>query len=146
MTPDRQVSMTRSATDYSPVLAQTGLFSSLLPEELQLLAGTIESIALSRGQCLMREGDPGDCLYVVVEGRLRITQRSDSGEEVQLDLIGPGNSVGEIALLTGERRSASAYAERDSILLSLAGETLERLRQTSPRLVTRDWHKLRTLR
>jgi len=137
VTPDRQVSATRSAMDYSSVLAQTDLFSSLLPEELQLLAGNIESIALSRGQCLMREGDPGDCLYVVLEGHLRITQRSDSGEEVQLDLIGPGGSVGEIALLTGERRSASAYAERDSVLLSLARENLERLRQTCPQLVAR---------
>ncbi len=85
----------------------------------------------------MREGHPGDCLYVVLEGRLRITQRSAGGEEVQLDLIGPGNSVGEFALLTGERQDASVYAESDSVLLSLARETLEQLRETSPHLVAR---------
>ncbi|MGH8582772.1 MAG: cyclic nucleotide-binding and patatin-like phospholipase domain-containing protein [Gammaproteobacteria bacterium] len=123
--------------DSTPCLAQTELFSGLSPAELRRLTEHMQSVVLTRGQTLVRQGDPGDSLYVVLEGRLLVTQRTDRGTEVQLERIGPGNSVGEIAFLTGEQRSASVYAETDATVLGLSRESFERFCLSSPDLVTR---------
>lgn len=62
------------------------------------------------GSVIFREGDPGDALYVVVEGNVRIALLSPQGEEATVAMLGPGEFVGDLALLDGLPRSASAIA------------------------------------
>jgi NTE family protein/lysophospholipid hydrolase len=97
----------------------------------------MELVILSEGRHLIRQGSAGDSLYVVLEGQLEITQTADHGEAVQLRVVRPGGSVGELALLTGERRSASVRAYPDAVVARFGREAIDQLRLEHPDAFTR---------
>ncbi len=94
------------------------LLAGASEEALADLAADARPFRLLAGDWLLREGDKAEDLYVVVRGRLRVVAQSGS-EERTLRILGPGASIGELALLTGAPRSASVQAVRDSTLLRL---------------------------
>jgi len=94
---------------------------------LEKLEGEVQWTTLPRGANLMKQGQAGDCLYLVVSGRLRVFAWRDDGSEVKIAEIGPGESVGEMALLSGELRSANVEAIRDCELLQLSKTGFDRL-------------------
>jgi CRP-like cAMP-binding protein len=113
--------------------ALRGFFADLPPERLDDVAAEVEWVTIPRGARLFREGEAGDALYLVVSGRLQIvTERSD-GHELRLGDVGPGESVGEMALLSGEARMASARAEEDAELLRLSRVGFEALLAAHPK-------------
>ncbi len=132
MNSDQPLHENPSPTDCIRFLAETDLFSALTTAEVESLARHMAVRTLSEGQFLIRQGEPGDSLYLVFSGRLQVTQRNARGEEIPLTLIGPGQGVGEIALLTGERRSASVYCVQDAVLFALPKPAFEQFQQTSP--------------
>jgi len=82
--------------------------------------GQPEEVVLVAGDVLFRQGDPGDLVYMVEEGRVEIVrERADGGEDV-LTHVGPGNYFGELAPLFGIRRSATARAEAHTRLTSMS--------------------------
>ena len=113
------------------VLSGTALFGALDPDALASVMGELEPKSLEGGQVLFRQGDPGDALYVVLSGRLRV-ERTDRGRERVVREVGRGESVGELALLTGAPRTASARAVRDAELLRLSRERFEALVRAHP--------------
>jgi NTE family protein len=114
----------------------TETFLERLPQEVRL---QIEShgtrVELAAGEWLFRQGDEADAMYVVQSGRLDIVVDGNPVRE-----LGPGAELGELALLTGGRRSGSARARRDSILLALGRRqflgTLERSSTTAIAVAT----------
>lgn len=94
------------------------LFRGLGKPALERLATDARAVTLRGGDYLFRSGDAADRLFVVRAGRLRVLVEHDDGPRVVREL-GPGDVLGELALLTGSPRSASARAVRDSELLSL---------------------------
>ena len=137
MEADQADRVKQTALEWLPVLAGMDLFSDLAPSELQLVAREMELISLSQGQFLIRQDDPGDSLYVILEGQFLVTRRNDRGEEVHLNRVDPGTCVGEIALVTGERRSASVRADRDSIVARLGKDAVEHARRMAPQVAAR---------
>ena len=101
----------------------------------------LEILHLSGGEWLIRQGEEGDALYLLVQGRLRAVVKNpdatNEDEPVFLGEIVPGDSVGEISLLTGHPRSASIQAIRDSILVRIDRASFERLASQHPALVMR---------
>ncbi len=93
-------------------------------------------VQLPRGQILFRQGDIGDSFYIVVGGRLRAATVVDGHEQVVGD-IAPGEIVGEMAVFTGEERSASISAIRDSELVQFSKAAFERLLEKHPQFTTR---------
>ena len=89
----------------------------------------LEWLNLASGEILFRAGDPGDALYAIISGRLRATVEGDDGGERMLSEIGRGELVGEMAVLTGEARSATVVAVRDSELVRLGRNDLLALSQ-----------------
>ncbi len=84
-----------------------------LPEaDLRALASRGHVRAYDAGDTIFREGAPGDSLYVVIEGSVRIALHSTEGEEATVAVLGPGEFVGDLALLDGRPRSASAIASQ----------------------------------
>jgi predicted acylesterase/phospholipase RssA/CRP-like cAMP-binding protein len=94
------------------------LFSHVGDAALEQVAGAVESVQLPGGATLMREGDEGDAVYMLVSGRLRaFVRRSDT--MVSVGDVAAGEIVGEMALLSDQPRSATVQAVRDSHLLKL---------------------------
>jgi NTE family protein len=94
-----------------------------------------EWVSLAKGRPVVSQGEPTDCMYLVVSGRLRVVATNPAGEAVHVGGVSRGQTVGEMGLVTGETRSASVYADRDSALLRLSKEGWERLIDRYPRLI-----------
>ena len=86
-------------------------FSALGPEGVETLAEKVTIAEWAKGDRLIRRGDIGETMHVIREGRVRIPIVDAAGVEKQVVHLGPGDLVGEMALLTGERRSADVIAE-----------------------------------
>ncbi|MCE5279773.1 MAG: cyclic nucleotide-binding and patatin-like phospholipase domain-containing protein [Planctomycetaceae bacterium] len=116
---------------------QTILPRLLGPVDEPTLAGiesVVEWVNLKRGDVLFRQGDSGDSLYLIVTGRVCVVRQGRDGPSVIAELS-RGESVGEMALITGEARSADIYAMRDSILLRLSREAFDKIVEQCPVLM-----------
>jgi NNP family nitrate/nitrite transporter-like MFS transporter len=89
------------------VLQNVPFFSQLTPEQLKEVArlGTLQ--AVEANQVVFREGDPGDALYVILSGTVRVSHSNEQGQEVGLATLQAGDTFGELALIDGEPRSAT---------------------------------------
>jgi NTE family protein len=114
-------------------LSLSSLFRDLDPGLLSNLAASARRIELAGGSILFKHGDDGDALYVVATGRLRASVMDDDGVEVVLGDVGRGEVVGEFALITGEPRSATVRAVRDSVLIRVGKQDVECLMDRYPR-------------
>ncbi len=113
----------------------SGLFESADPAALAELEAEADWVSLPSGKLLFRRGDAGDAAYIVVSGRLRVVD--DTAGERALNEVGPGETLGEMALLSAERRSATVFAVRDSLLARLPAAAFERLIERHPRVLRR---------
>ncbi len=113
----------QSAPQLAALLATSDLFGGLDRSIIHDVADEMQRVKLPDGMALFRQGDPGDCMYVVVRGQLVVRIDLPDGRQQVLNLITAGQSVGEMALLTGQQRVASAYATEatDLVRLSRAG-------------------------
>lgn len=103
------------------------------------LLDEVDVTQLAGGEWLMKQGDPGDALYFLVRGRLQAWARDAEGHDRGrfLNEIVPGDSVGELSLLTGAPRAVGIQAIRDSLLIRLDRESFDRLALDHPALVMR---------
>jgi NTE family protein len=107
------------------------LFRGVDGASLARLASDARAVTLHGGDYLFRSGDAADRLFVVRSGRLRVLVEAEEGPRIVREL-GPGDVLGELALLTGSPRSASAQAVRDSELLALDGGSFDALLADDP--------------
>jgi len=119
------------------VLAGVTLFAGLAAEELAGLAAHLHRRRYAKGQVVFVQGDPGTSLYVIEEGRVRISRVSPDGRELVLAVLGPGDFFGEMSLLDGEPRSADAAAQDDCQLLLLPREGFLRFVERHPQMALR---------
>lgn len=99
------------------VLAATPLFAALAQDEAAALASLASERRVPREAAVVRRGEPGTSLLVLVNGRLRAGSVSADGRELTMGTMGPGTVLGEIALLDGRPRSLDVTAMIDSTLL-----------------------------
>jgi len=114
-------------------LRSVDLFSGLGDAALSQLSNNATACSLPQGATLFEEGDPGDTAYVVTSGELEILKAS-ADQSVRIAVSGPGIIVGEMSLLTGEPRSASARALVDTELVSIPKATLDALLESDARV------------
>ncbi|MEI6216437.1 MAG: Crp/Fnr family transcriptional regulator [Actinomycetes bacterium] len=113
--------MTTSVNDDS-VVRLAPLFSALDDDAAASLHASMTTVRLLKGDDLFKEGDEGDRLYVVVEGKLKLGTSSGDGRENLLSILGPGEMFGELSLFDPGPRTATATAVTDARLLSLAND------------------------
>jgi predicted acylesterase/phospholipase RssA/CRP-like cAMP-binding protein len=113
------------------------LLGSAAVEDVQGLATVLEHTTLRQGETLFSEGDDGDGLFVLTRGRLAVILRDPSGCDTTVDALLPGAVVGEMALLTGQRRSATVRASEAAELVRLPRDHFVRLGEAHPQLVER---------
>ena len=129
--------MAENSTDYEmnprALLKASVLFEGLDEAAIDAVEQELDFRHLESGEILFAEGAPGNSLYLVINGRLRVFQNSGPGAEQRaLGEIGAGETVGEIALITGEKRSATVCAIRDTDLLKFSKRAFEHLLNEHP--------------
>ena len=136
-----------SKTPDESVIRSTPLFSALNDEEAAALRASMVQVKVSKGHTLFKEGDEGDRLYVVIEGKLKLGTASIDGRENLLSILGPGEMFGELSLFDPEPRTATATAVTDAKLLALSHDRVIGLvsahPQTSLELLRRLAQRLR---
>src|SRR5579859_2695789 len=118
--------------EISELLRHTEVFSSLSTDELRQLSRALKDRRLTRNQILFRQGDAADSMYVIASGRLRISAADRGGHDKVLAFLGAGELVGEMAIMSGEPRSATAVASTDVELLQLGKGEFDALVATNP--------------
>ena len=106
------------------LLARCDLFGALSREELSELAAKSRTRRVAAGEELLRAGDPGRSLLIVIEGVLEVWHDPAEGARRWINALGAGAVVGEFALLTGEPRSATVTVKRDALLLEIDRDAL----------------------
>lgn len=110
--------LTRSQALLRP-LGETPLFTEFSPDELSVLAGTARLRVFREGETIFHRDDPGNGLYVIRQGTIKISVVAPDGQETLVNLLGSGECFGEMAVLDGQPRSATATAMARSELLFL---------------------------
>jgi len=106
------------------VLRRAPLFEALDEDGTKALRAGIVDVALARGDRLFDEGDAGDRLYVVLDGKIKLTRTAPDGRENLLSVLGPGEMFGELSLFDPRPRTASAVAVTDARLAGLGHDYL----------------------
>ncbi len=119
------------------LLAEVELFADLSPEQIDQISSQASNRVLQRGDVLFSEGDEPDQLYVVVDGRIAIANKSIDGRESMMALMERGDLFGEMPLFDGLTRSAEARALEPSEVIAIPYEPVRRLYQEHPELLWR---------
>ena len=106
------------------VVRKAPLFTALDDAAAVSLRASMDSVKISKGGILFKEGDSGEHVYVIVEGKLKLGTSSGDGRENLLSILGPGEMFGELSLFDPGPRTSAATAVTDAKLLSLSHEKL----------------------
>lgn len=120
-------------TDATTALAAIPLFAHLSPAALDKMSGLMATVSFTAGGTIFLEREPGDALYVVESGRVRISVRDADANDVTLSELRAGEFFGEMAVIDGGTRSASATAMEDTTLRCLRREAFEAFLVEHPR-------------
>ena len=104
-------------------------------EILQRIEKNIHWVTLDRGDVLFRKGDEADGAYVLVSGTMNVSVLDDAAEVREVALIRQGEIVGELALITDDKRSATVTAQRDSELFRIDADIFDRVSERYPRIM-----------
>ena len=110
------------------------LFAGLSDLELDALAGSLGKRTFARGMIIFHKGALGQNLYLIESGRVRIYSLSIEGQEITINMLGSGEAFGELSLLDGLPRSASAMAVEKTVTYTLHRDDFLRLLDANPRM------------
>jgi len=128
--------------DADAVLRRAPLFDGLDEEGARALRRQMSEVKLSRGEHLFLEGEDGDRLYVVLDGKIKLTRAAPDGRENLLSVLGPGEMFGELSLFDPRPRTSTASAVTDAALAALAHDELRPWLRDRPEV---SMHMLRAL-
>ena len=117
MTEEKKASGRAAGGGKLSVLRQHPIFRELEPDALDQLCRYAKPTSLKRGATIFSKGDPGSSLYAVISGTVKISVSSPDGRNAILNLIGPGEIFGEVAVLDGGERTADATASTNCEIL-----------------------------
>lgn len=109
-------------------------FSGLSPQELESLRPAVFEKAVSKNEVLLWEGEPGEALYIVGTGRVKIFRTSVEGKEQVLRIMRPGDSFNEVPVFDGGPNPASAMALETGVIYGVCREDMERLLKDYPQI------------
>ncbi|GAB47548.1 Crp/Fnr family transcriptional regulator [Mobilicoccus pelagius] len=107
------------------VVRTAPLFAALDDADVSALQASMSTTRLSRGEVLFREGEQGDRLYVIEDGKVKLGRTSSDGRENLVAILGPGEMFGELSVFDPGPRNATATAVAETRLLGLGNEGLQ---------------------
>jgi len=118
-------------------LARIPLLQGVPAEALGQLLRVVRRRSYHRSEVVFHQGDPGDTLHLIRAGRVKIVLPAETGDEVVLAILGPGDCFGEMAVLDGEPRSASVVAMEQVETLALGRQDFRTFFRSSPETAER---------
>ncbi len=118
------------------LLRYNALFGGLTEEDLNEVVALGHSRAVKKGESLYLQGDPGTTLYLIVSGEVVISANSPEGQEMHLNTLTSGDIMGEIALLDGGTRTASATVNQDGLIFCIERSDFLALLERQPHITT----------
>jgi len=116
------------------VLKRAGLFQGVDADDVEALGEHFEIIDVPRGAVVFHEGEPGDSLYIVISGKIKLGRRSSDGRENLVAVMGPADQFGELSLFDPGPRTSTAVAVTDAQLARLPKDALHQWIIDKPRL------------
>jgi CRP/FNR family cyclic AMP-dependent transcriptional regulator len=116
-----RIAMSKQA-EFAVILKMNPMFADLGADQLQRISSLCHTRNLGVGEMLFRKGDPGDALFGVRRGQIRIETGASDGSRLTLNFMGPGDLFGEVAVLDGENRAADATVGEPTELFVLRRE------------------------
>jgi CRP-like cAMP-binding protein len=110
------------------------VFGGLCENELKLLSDASVRLEKKTGEVIFKEGDPGSSMLVILDGKVKITKKITEGVECTLLTLQRGGVFGELSVISGELRTASAVAVTDVIMLSLERAMFKKMAEDNPEL------------
>ena len=127
--------MTVAASSIAPSSTRrVQIFSGLTAEEMGRIVGHARSLRKARGEFIYTPGDRSDCVYILRQGRVKLAVLSESGKEVAIDIIQPGEIFGEFALVDEAPRSNMAQALDDLLMWVFSKRDFTHLVTSQPKL------------
>ncbi|WP_241698380.1 Crp/Fnr family transcriptional regulator [Flaviflexus huanghaiensis] len=114
------------------IIGSVQLFAGLSEEDQAQLAELMTEETLRRGESLFHEGDSGEHLFIIVDGKIKLGHAADDGRENLIAILGPGEIIGELSLFDKGKRSTSATAVAPTTLLALSHVDLMRFIDGNP--------------
>ncbi len=108
-------------------LKDIGLFGGLSDETLATLASELPTSRIEAGEIVVEEGDMSTQMFVVVAGELEVIKKGESGGDVRVAVLGPGDWFGEMSIIDVQPRSASVRAVAPTLVMSITAEHVESL-------------------
>ncbi|MFP4475437.1 MAG: Crp/Fnr family transcriptional regulator [Desulfatibacillaceae bacterium] len=116
-------------------LAATHLFDELSPEQRDIVARYVILQEVAEGELVFEEGRKGDYMCFVAKGQLAVLKNSSDGSDcAEICRVGPGNSMGEMAVIDNSPRSATVIARQDTLLLTLPSDHFLRIQKEHPQV------------
>lgn len=131
---DHRISPERGQAGRVELLGAVPLFHDLGRPELEELGRASREQVLAKGSLILAAGDPGDALHLIVSGAVKVFQTSDDGRDKTLAILGPGDCLGEVAILDGGTRSASAQTLTETRLLTLPRTSFREVLRRQPQI------------
>ncbi|CAI9001011.1 Cyclic nucleotide-binding domain-containing protein [Pseudomonas sp. IT-P294] len=118
-------------------LMDCGLFDQLLPADFAAASGYFSISTIAQGEEIFHEGDAGSFMCIIHTGQVSVQKTNGDGQLVTLATLRSGRSFGEMAVLDGERRSASCVAASHCQLLNLGKDSLEKMINDAPKIAAK---------
>lgn len=122
------------------VLAKSGLFQGLDPASIEAAAKEFEYLDVPRGKIVFHEGEPGDSLYIVLDGKVKLGRKSPDGRENVVAILGPSDQFGELSVFDPGPRMSTATAVTDARLAKMTKPALRTWIATRPEIAERLLH------
>ena len=145
VSPTSSVGTDRRSVRLMDVISKIPFFAPLLETEREELAEDATMHVFSTGETIIREGDPGRSVYVILDGRVKVFTRDNDDDELELATLGVGQLFGEMSFITGKPRSSSVAALELSVVVELSYDSMAKVIEQNQAVkeVLEAYHKIR---
>jgi CRP/FNR family transcriptional regulator, cyclic AMP receptor protein len=130
----RSAELPMKGADVDDALRKAGLFQGVDSSDVEAIVSEFEIMEVARGQVLFHEGEPGDSLYIVISGKVKLGRRASDGRENLVAVMGPSDQFGELSLFDPGPRTATAVVVTDGRVARLPKAALQKWVEERPQI------------
>ena len=120
--------------DVQAILARAGIFQGVDPDAVAALIADMETVTFPRGTTIFDEGEPGDRLYIIVDGKVKLARHAPDGRENLLSVMGPSDMFGELSIFDPGPRTSSAVCVTEVTAATMNSTMLKQWIDTHPEI------------